>query len=90
MICCGAECDTPFCPQCGKRLGGNDLSGLLQYLRRFQQQSQRRLDMAEELLAKDPDRGRERGRNRRAARLSVWKGWADALESLMRKAKEPL
>lgn len=83
--CCGKSRATPFCPQCGKRLGSNDgLGGLLAHCqataRKLKQEGARHLRKAR--TSSQPDWETQAGEKRLRA-SDKWIAWADSLAELM-------
>lgn len=51
MICCGNEVETPFCPRCGKDIGGGNVEILREYIRK----EHGSIKSAEKFLRRNPE-----------------------------------
>ena len=71
MKCCQVECETPFCPHCGKAVDAHGLPTLLKHCR------ERLAEVERRKYINHSDAARERV-------CSKWQQWIEALEGALR------
>lgn len=79
MECCGSRRSTPFCPMCGKALRGDTpLEGLLHHIRNRVKYHEQSLEVVRSHHGENSSAYR-----RMLAMDGRWKGWLEALESVI-------
>jgi hypothetical protein len=83
MQCCGQECLTPYCPECGKQMR-RSLRDLVDHLRGLQKEAAEKITRARERLEVNPLNGTyQRGLRNAQLAESKWQTWADDLQALL-------
>jgi len=85
MKCCQVECETPFCPHCGKAVDAHGLTTLLQHCRVQADQLDRKLSIRKRRHKETDEQNgvtpRADSQYERCERTILkWQRWTEALE----------
>ena len=85
MKCCDQDCDTSFCPHCGKPVGRDGVHSLLDHLRTRQRGLKNRLESVKARFGENPNEKQTKWILKAEQSVAKWEGWADFVDKALRQ-----